>query len=281
MPRKKAATATRKPRSRRPAKTPMAAIEEATAPTLEAAVPVIEEAAASSPKTAKSAPAPAHKAQPKSDKFYLTREGVAFGPYTEFQVRESLRLSIFADNDLALADGAEEWVEVSRVLPDRAEVREEPILLTLPDFGTKGKRKDWREVSELLPRIEVPREPEPPVEKRPAAPLPESLLREHETLFAKAPTPSFVSELMRGKLAFAAVPVVVVVVALLTMATVFKHREPAARVAPVPHAAQQAPATQPLARNNASLTPVSLPMDRSVASRDAASAPNPGSGAAR
>ena len=50
-------------------------------------------------------------------KFYLAREGVAFGPYTEFQVRESVRLGIFEKNDLALAEDGREWREVFEILP--------------------------------------------------------------------------------------------------------------------------------------------------------------------
>ena len=50
-------------------------------------------------------------------KFYLAREGVAFGPYSEFQVLESVRLGIFERNDLALAEDGKEWREVGELLP--------------------------------------------------------------------------------------------------------------------------------------------------------------------
>ncbi len=48
--------------------------------------------------------------------FYLAREGVAFGPYTEFQVRESVRIGIFESADLALAENSTEWSTIAGLL---------------------------------------------------------------------------------------------------------------------------------------------------------------------
>ncbi len=49
-------------------------------------------------------------------KYYLGREGVAFGPYTEYQVRESVRIGIFEEADLALAETGTEWVTIAELL---------------------------------------------------------------------------------------------------------------------------------------------------------------------
>ena len=192
----------------------------------------------------------------KPVKFYLAREGVAFGPYTEFQVLESIRLGIFESNDLALAEDGTEWLEVSALLPVNRVPRERQ-----PDQPPSPPRADkdgseWPEVSALLPLLKAPREQQPSHKSR-FRPLTAQQLREHERLSA-TPFAAFIGELARGRFAFAAIPTVVMILGLLTLAATLKHREPSALAAAHPRFSQKPPALQAPAKASPPLTRVSL-----------------------
>ena len=180
-------------------------------------------------------------------KFYLAREGVAFGPYTEFQVRESVRLGIFQSDDLALAEDGKEWLEVSRLLPADGAVRER------------------REVSQSEPANGMVQEP--PTEKPSAAPVAQYHLQEHEAHFADPPVASFTTEFSRGKLAFAAGSLAVTVVCLLTLAAVLQHRKASAPGGAVARFSAQPAAVETMTKANPLLTPVSLPVNHPSAAR--------------
>ncbi len=199
----------------------------------------------------------------KPKKYYLGREGVAFGPYSEWQLRESLRLGLFERNDLALDDDGQEWLELSRLLPASATPPGPPPHPSTPPPPAATGGKDWREVAELLPVLTLPRD-QPP-EHRLRLPLSEHLLREHEANFADVPAGSFRLELTRGRFAFAAVPVALVFLSLLVLAAVFKHREPGAGVQTHPRSASKLTAA-PARVAPTPLPPVSLPVGHSAAS---------------
>ena len=158
-------------------------------------------------------------------KFYLAREGVAFGPYTEFQVRESVRLGIFENNDLALAEDGKEWLEVSQLLPAS---------------GAVTARQ---------------------TEKPPAAPLAQYHLQEHEALFADPPVASFATDFSRGKLAVAAGSLALLVACLMTLAAVLHHRKALAQGTAGARFPAQPAAVETMAKANPLLTPVSLPVN--------------------
>ena len=60
-------------------------------------------------------------------KFYLAREGVAFGPFTELQLRESVRIGIFESADLALPEDGTEWRPLGELFPVQAPAPAEPL----------------------------------------------------------------------------------------------------------------------------------------------------------
>ena len=189
----------------------------------------------------------------KRVKFFLARAGVAFGPYTEFQVLESVRLGIFESDDLALAEDGKEWLEISRMLPIDGAPRQQP-----PATSPAAEDGDaWLEVSELLPLIKAPLGQHQPDKPR-FKPLTEQQLREHEMLFATSPITAFVAELVRGRFAFATIPVVVMILGLLTSAAVFKHHEPSTLAQAHSRPAQQPPSVQAPTKTGPSLTKVSL-----------------------
>ena len=172
-------------------------------------------------------PAARPEAATRPARYFLAREGVAFGPFSEFQMRESLRLGIFDPMDLALAEDGEEWLELGRLLPVKAApaATQPPGEAPARSPGT-GDDKNWRYTPVAQPAATAPREPR--LHKRPATPLSEHLLREHEIQFGNLYGPSFMTELTRGRLAFAVVPVAVVLFGLLSLSAVLKHREPPA-----------------------------------------------------
>ena len=169
-------------------------------------------------------------------KFYLAREGVAFGPYTEFQVLESVRLGIFESNDLALAEDGKEWLEVSQLLPLNGATRERP------------PEKSPEKLAEEAP------------EKPAAAPLAEYHLQEHAALFSEPPVASFATEFSRKKLAFAAGSVAVAAVCLLVLTVALHHRKGPAPAGLMPRAATKPTAVTTRAKNNPPPASVSLPV---------------------
>ena len=164
-------------------------------------------------------------------KFYLAREGVAFGPYTEFQVRESVRLGIFDSNDLALAEDGKEWLEVSQLLP--------------ADGASQ----------ERLP------------EKPPVAPLAPYHLQEHEARFADPPVAAFATGFSRWKLTFAAVFLAAAAVGLLSLAAVLQHRQAPARGVALTLSPAQPAVVETIKKPNPLLTRVSLPVNQAPATR--------------
>ncbi len=80
------------------------------------------------------ADSPADGGMVSAPRFYLTRTGGVFGPYSELQLREALRLGIFMTSDQAAAEGGTAWLEVSRLLPSEkiSNDQRQPVLLTLP-----------------------------------------------------------------------------------------------------------------------------------------------------
>ena len=169
-------------------------------------------------------------------KFYLAREGVAFGPYTEFQVLESVRLGIFESNDLALAEDGKEWLEVSQLLPVT---------------GTPRERTPEKPPEKL---------PEKAPEKPAAAPLAEYHLQEHAALFSEPPVASLATEFSRRKLAFAAGLIAAAALCLLTLAAVLHHRKAPTSAEATRRATAKPAAVTTLAKNNPPPASVSLPV---------------------
>ena len=164
-------------------------------------------------------------------KFYLAREGVAFGPYTEFQVRESVRLGIFENTDLALAEDGKEWLEVSQLLP------------------AEGARRE--------------REPEKP----PTAPLALYHLQEHEAHFADPPVEALASEFSRRKLTFAAVSLAATMLCLMALAAARQHHKAPAQGTAQTRLATRPAAVETMTKPNPLLTPVSLPVNQASSGR--------------
>ncbi len=218
------------------------------------------------------APSAVESGLAKPTKFFLGREGVAFGPYSEFQLRESVRLGLFESRDLVLAEDGKEWLEISCLLPARPSPREQAglnpppatpaTLVTTATPVAAREDKAWTEVSLVLPGITAAK---PRPIRRGTAPLSEFQLREHATLYAERPSASFMAELTRGRFAFAAVPVAAVVLGLIALAAMLKHHEPATRATVPPRAAQKSLAVQPLAKTGPVLTPISLTVGDSLA----------------
>ena len=167
-------------------------------------------------------------------KFYLAREGVAFGPYTEFQVLESVRLGIFESNDLALAENGKEWLEISRLLPVNGAPREQ------------APEKLPESVAEKLP-------------EKPSAPVAEYHLQEHAALFSEPPVASFATKLSRKKSIIAAAAAVAAV-CLLTMLALLHHRKAPARAGTLPRSPAKPAATQTLAKVGPPLAPAATPV---------------------
>ena len=176
-------------------------------------------------------------------KFFLAREGVAFGPYTPFQLLESVRLGIFERHDLVLAEDGKEWMEISRVLPIDGTPREEPPTTTPP----AGEGEAWLEVSELLPLLKAPAD-RPSPDRRRFKPLTEQQLHAHALLSAPSPAAVFIAELIRGRFAFATIPLVVMILGLLTSAAALKHHEPSGLAAAQARPSPAAPAVRAPAR---------------------------------
>ena len=157
----------------------------------------------------------------KQVNIFLAREGVAFGPYTEFQVLESVRLGIFESNDFALPEDSQEWLEISQVLPMSAMSREQ-LPVTSPAIDDC---EGWVDVSELFLPVKAQKQKQQQ-DKPHFKPLTEQQLREHEMLSAPSPATAFLAELICGRFAFAAIPLGVIILGLLTSAAVLKHHEP-------------------------------------------------------
>ena len=157
-------------------------------------------------------------------KFYLAREGVAFGPYTEFQVLESVRLGIFESNDLALAEDGKEWLEVSQLLPVN---------------GT-------------------PREKTP--EKRSVTPVAEYHLQEHEALFSEPPVALLAAEFSRRKPVFVAGSVALLTVCLLTLTAMLHHRSVRVQTEALPQPLPKPAATKTFAKVSPMVASVPPPL---------------------
>ena len=163
--------------------------------------------------------------EPVLMKFYLAREGVAFGPYTEFQVLESVRLGIFESNDLALAENGKEWLEVSRLLPVNGASREQ--------------------APEKLPESSSP-------------PVPQYHLQEHAALFSEPPVASLATEFSRKKSLIAAASAAMAAVCLLTLIALLHHRQASAQAETLPRSPTRPAAMKPLANVVPPLAPVAM-----------------------
>ena len=161
-------------------------------------------------------------------KFYIAREGVAFGPYTEFQVLESVRLGIFESNDLALAEDGKEWLEISQLLPVNGTPREK----------TQEKRS----------------------EKPSATPVAEYHLQEHEALFSEPPVAPLAAEFSRRKPVFVAGSVALLAVCLLTLTAMLHHRSVPVQTEVLPQPSPKPAATKTFAKVNPTVASVPLPL---------------------
>ena len=168
-------------------------------------------------------------------KFYLAREGVAFGPYTEFQVLESVRLGIFESNDLALAENGKEWLEISQLLPVNGASREQ------------APEKLPEEAAEKLPGKSSP-------------PVAEYHLQEHAALFSEPPVASFATEFSRRKSIIAVSSAAGAAVCLLTLLAVLHHRKAPAQAGTIPRSPAKPAAMKTLAKVVPPLAPVAPPV---------------------
>ena len=165
-------------------------------------------------------------------------------PTRTFSSLESVRLGIFERNDLILAEEGKEWLEISQVLlinEMRPDQQPEQIPVVTPRAIKDGNA--WLEVSELLPLIKAPQDQPLPAKPR-FKPLTEQQLRTHEMLSAPSPITAFITELIRGRFAFAAIPVGMLILGLLTSAAVLKHQAPSVLAQAHPGLSQQSRVVQ-------------------------------------
>jgi hypothetical protein len=165
-------------------------------------------------------------------KYYLARDGVAFGPYSAFQVRESVRLGIFFKDDLALAEDGKDWLEVSKLLPAADPVDRDLFM--------------------------GPPEP-PPTETKP---LEGAHRKPAEALVGTGARRIFTPQIV----AFVAVPLGVMVLYLITFNAVLQRRRQPAKAVPPFVAQHRVPPVQTLVKSNPLLTAVSLPLGKNAPS---------------
>lgn len=127
--------------------------------------------------------------------YYLARASVVLGPYTAFQMLESIRLGIFESHDLAWTEESNEWREVCRLLP----VDKLPQTLPLVAPQTVKNGEEWPDVAALPPIVSATVAKLPG--RRLRMPLTEQQLREHEALFAHSPLHAFLEALTRWSFA--------------------------------------------------------------------------------